>query len=108
MTLPDVLVGVRISGLEMLRLDLEDFREPRVVLPVDLRHMGIGRRIDHEAPVGVVCVQIRIEADPDLAIRSADGGDQDLPAALAHRLRFLYPASVDLLEGFDAVPRLAR
>lgn len=94
MALPHVEIGVLVRRLKVLHLIPQDFREPGVVLPVDLPDLGIRRGLGDETPVGLVRIKLRVEAHPYFRGVFPDRGNQGFPARLTHILGFLNPATI--------------
>ena len=104
---PDVPVLLRSHRLLcVLTLDLQLWREPGVVVVVQLDADGVGRRVDDRHAMRLVRLQLRVVGRQYLGAWRADRRRQDAPGPLADGLRLLAPDDGAALEGLDAGRRL--
>ena len=101
LTFPYIPVVVLVGFLAMLALSLEHGREPRVIVPIDLLHPGIRRRILDKPLPHRVGIKLRIEAHPYFRIRFPNRRNQDIQGPFRNGLSLFNPAKVGALERLD-------
>jgi len=91
MSFPDSRVGVFVRRLQMVLFNTLHLGTPRVVDPIDFNHRCARWRIDYETPEGLVSVELRVEANPDLGPLLADGRAEEIPRLLRRSLSLIKP-----------------
>src|SRR5208283_2804259 len=76
---PDRVIAVRVPFHAVQALSIEHSREPWVITPVHLDGYTATGLVEHEAAIDLVFLQLRVEADPYLAVSLADGGRDHIP-----------------------------
>ena len=99
--LPDHVIGLDVSDLEVVLFLAQRLRKPGIIAPGNLLHHRVGRRGDHKPLIGLIRLKFWVKGDPDFAAVLTNGWDQHIPRGFGNSLCFLNPTDIHTFKGFD-------